>query len=190
MKIRITAALAIALALFAAVASAQRFPEGFYVGGSLGYGKAKTFCTDPALAGGTAGCDASSLAWRLLGGYQFNRNFALEGGYHSLGKGKFAGSELTFDAFEASGLFMMPLGDWSLLGRLGFMRGAARGGGAITGRKESNNDITYGAGIQYELSRSFAIRGEWQRYPGLGGPPSFGGDTDVDVWSFGALYRF
>ena len=190
MKTRITTALAIALALFAAAAAAQRFPEGFYAGGSLGYAKAKTFCTDPALAGGAASCDANGSAWRVLGGYQFNRNFALEAGYHNLGKGKFAGGDMRFDAFEASGLFMMPLGDWSLLGRVGFMRATAKGGGALAGGKERNNDLTYGAGLQYELSRSFALRGEWQRYPGLGGPPSFGGDTDVDVWSFGALYRF
>jgi hypothetical protein len=35
--------------------------------------------------------------------------------------------------------------------------------------------------VRYDIVRNFAVRAEWQRY---------NGDSDVDVFSIGALYKF
>ena len=187
---RIHAAL-LALALLASVAVQPAAAQvgtisGYYGGGSLGYTKAKTFCTDPAWFGGVAGCDNNDLSWRLFGGYQFSRYFALELGYHNLGKASTPAADVRFDAFDAVGLIALPLGAFSVHGKFGLMRGGAKGPAG----KEDHVGITYGAGAQYELTRQFALRGEWQRYPGFGGPPAFGADTDIDVFTLGALFRF
>lgn len=179
-------AVALAAMLAAFPAAAQRGPEGPYFGASIGVSKVKTFCTDPAWFGGVASCDNNGTAARLLGGYQFSRNFAIEAGYHSLGKATVPGANVKFDAIEASTLFLMPFGDFSVFGRLGLMRGTAKAAGG----QERNNDLTYGAGVQFEVSREFAVRGEWQRYPGFGGPTTFAADTDVDAWSLGVVFRF
>jgi OOP family OmpA-OmpF porin len=187
---RVQAAL-IALAFLAGMtalpASAQIGSiSGPYAGGSVGVTKVKTFCTDPAWFGGVAGCDNNGIAWRAFGGYQFSRYTAVEIGYHNLGKAQTPAADVRFDAFDAVGLVALPLGSFSVHGKFGLMRGAAKGPGG----KEDHVDITYGAGVQYEITRQIAVRGEWQRYPGFGGPPAFGADTDIDVFTLGALYRF
>jgi OmpA-OmpF porin, OOP family len=180
-------ALAAGLAAFPAAAQIGQL-SGFYAGGSLGASKVKTFCTDPAWFGGVGGCDNNGTALRVFGGYQMNRNIAFEIGYHHLGEASVPATDVRFSAFDAVSIFALPFGSgFSVYGKFGFMHGTAK---APRG-KETNVDITYGAGLQYELWRGFAVRGEWQRYPGFGGPgPVFGADTDVDVFSLGALYRF
>ena len=178
-------ALAAGLAAFPAAAQVGHI-SGLYAGGTVGVTKAKTFCTDPAWFGGVAGCDNNGAAFRLFGGYQINRNIALEIGYHSLGEASVPAGDVKFDAFDAVSIFALPFGNFSVYGKFGLMRGGAKGPRG----KEDHFDITYGGGLQYELTRQIAVRGEWQRYPGFGGPPSFGADTDVDVFTLGALFRF
>src|SRR5256885_17262477 len=71
---------ALSAAAFAAPAMAQmRAPSlsSAYIGGSLGQSKFKVDC---------GGCDTKDTAFRLFGGYQFNRNIAAELGYTDLGK--------------------------------------------------------------------------------------------------------
>jgi len=65
---------------------------------------------------------------------------------------------------------------------------AARSASPSSRRKETNNDITYGAGLQYDLTRQVGVSGEWQRYNKMGGGSI--AETKVDVLSVGVLYRF
>src|SRR4029453_14758447 len=52
--------------------------RGFYVGASVGQATS-TDCNLPS-------CDDKDTSYRVFGGYQFNRNLALEGGYAPLGE--------------------------------------------------------------------------------------------------------
>lgn len=132
-------------------------------------------------AGGTAGFnDDEEVGWRVLGGYQINRNFAAEIGYHRLGDMTAGGFNFNPRAWEVLGLAGIPVGPVSVYGKLGLFRGTKTPG-------SDNTDLTYGAGVQYELARNIALRGEWQRYNGLN---SGGGDHDADVMSVGAIFRF
>jgi len=157
----IAAVLALAAAAFAQPAAAQSMGgdrPGFYAGGSVGTN------------------DDEELAVRALGGYQINRTFAAELGYHRLGEIP-GGAKAR--ALELVGLGFIPVGPVSLYGKLGLFRGDARNG--------TNTDLTYGAGVQYDLARNIGLRGEWQRYDGL---KSGGRVVDVDVMSLGAIFRF
>src|SRR5687767_9551926 len=79
-------ALAAPLLVHAGGAAPQPSTSKFYVGAGLGKATAKDWCHEPALAAGAARCDDKDTTWRLLAGYQFSRHFAIEGGYHDLGK--------------------------------------------------------------------------------------------------------
>jgi OmpA-OmpF porin, OOP family len=169
-----TAALAFAALMgtgFAQPAAAQyRLNEepGLYAGGSLGWN------------------NDDELTWRILGGYQINRNFAAELGYHDLGQHNIRGAPLDSTAWELVGIGRVPFGErFAAFGKLGAYRSNSRGGGF----DQSQNDLTFGAGVEYALSRNVSARGEWQRYRDIGGG-AIGGVADLDVYSVGALYRF
>src|SRR5215467_9644836 len=80
------------------IALSQDIP-GWYLGFGIGQSKFKGPC-----------CDDSDTAGKILGGYQFSKNFDLELAYTDLGQSK-AGN-VTFGAtgFEATGVGMLPLG--------------------------------------------------------------------------------
>ena len=69
--------------------------------------------------------------------------------------------------------------------KLGAYRSKSRGGG----RDETQNDLTYGAGVEYLISPGIGVRGEWQRYRDIGGG-AIGQVADLDVYSVGLIYRF
>ena len=138
-------------------------------------------------AGASAGLNSDDeSAWRLLGGYSVNRNFGVELGYHDTGESNIGGTGVDTNLWELVGIGRLPLDPrFSLYGKLGGYRGKVKGGGM----SETNNDLTFGAGVQYDLSRQVALRGEWQRYADMGGGP-FNATSDLDVYSVGVLYRF
>ena len=80
--------LALAGSTLGGQALAQPAP-GWYVGGNVGRA---TTDFDQRFIGVPAGTvtgindDDSDTAWKLFGGYQFHRNFAVEGGYFDLGR--------------------------------------------------------------------------------------------------------
>jgi OOP family OmpA-OmpF porin len=177
-------------------AAAQMQQSPWYMGLTFGQARARDLCADASsplvIAGGS--CDRKDLAWGVLGGYQINRNFATEFGYRDLGKGSVPGSAVKSNSWELVGLGILPVGQaFSLYGKFGGMLSQAKcqGAGCVPANlKETSTNVTWGAGLQFDVARNMAIRGEWQRYPGFGGPPAFGADTDVDVFTLGALFRF
>jgi OmpA-OmpF porin, OOP family len=150
-----------------------------YLGGSIGQAEYQDGCN------GVAGCDEKDTAWRLLGGYKFNQYFAAELGYHNLGEVSTPAGAVEGTAWELVGIGAYPLIDkLSAYGKLGLYRGELDG----LGSKETNSDLTYGLGLQYDVLKNVGIRGEWQRYAKMGGGAFQ--ETDVDVLSIGAVYRF
>jgi OOP family OmpA-OmpF porin len=175
----IRALLGVAALSLAGAAAAAPDLSSVYAGGTIGQAKYKDGCA------GLNDCDDKDTAWRLLAGYQFNRYFAAEVGYHDLGEASASAGTTEGNAWELVGIGAYPIVDkLSVYGKLGAYRGELEGPGG----KESNSDVTYGAGLQYDLVRNVALRGEWQRYSKMGGGNT--GETDLDVLSVGALYRF
>jgi OmpA-OmpF porin, OOP family len=173
-----------AAAAFAGAALAQSQESGAYVGLSIGQTKAKDGCSAGAAFG--ISCDDKDTAWKIFGGYQFNRYAAAEAAYTDLGKVKGsspAGSfEAKSNAWELVGVGSYPIGTsgFAPYAKLGLYRGETKTSGVVTG-KDTSNDWTGGLGVRYDFMRNFAVRAEWQRY---------NGDSDIDVFSIGALYKF
>ena len=181
------------------VASAMAFTgpawaqdTGFYAGLSFGQSSVDVDCT------GFSSCDDSDTAWKVFGGYQFNRNFAVEFGYTDLGEasasapGASATAEST--AFEVSAVGMLPLADrFSIFGRIGLHMSdtdARATLGSVSGStSESNTGLTFGIGARYDFTKNLGVRAEWQRYADVGGD-DVGGEFDVDVISIGVIWKF
>ena len=185
-SIGIIAAIGLAAAAVAMPAAAQNAYIGF------GAGQSKfnfSGCTSP--------CDDKGSAFKLFGGYQFNRYIAAEGAYADLGKGTFGSANIEATAWELSavGTWGIP---WSaggmgfgVLGRLGIYNGEAKGTVPSTGAeaKHGTTDLTFGLGVQADLSRIIAVRAEWQRFSKMGGG-GLGEKADVDLLSVSGLWRF
>jgi OmpA-OmpF porin, OOP family len=168
-----------ASAVTMAVPSVGLAQSPWYVGASLGQSQLKDACNN------IPSCDDKDTAFRILGGYQINRNFAAELGYHELGKASASGQSFKANAWELVGIGSYPIANqFSIYGKLGFFRGEAK----ASGTKETNSDLTYGAGVQYDFARNLGVRGEWQRYGKLGGGTLV--ESDVDVLSVGVVWKF
>jgi OOP family OmpA-OmpF porin len=154
---------ATAMAMSAGAMAQQKTQDhtGWYVGADIG-------TTD------LDGAD-DDTGTRFVGGYNINRNFAAELGYSMLyDKG---GVDVT--AWELVGIGKFPFGNnFSVFGKLGFAMWDAD----FPGGSDDGTDLTFGLGVQYDFSRNFGVRGQWQTYDV--------GDGDADVLSLGIIYRF
>lgn len=115
---------------------------------------------------GFASCDKSGTAFKLLGGYKFTPNWAMEGGYFNYGKSKASdpgvSAEVKVDGFGIGGAFHQDLSpDWNFVARLGVASMKAKGtasSGAISGTVSDRKAQLYGGvGIGYKLSKSMSI---------------------------------
>jgi OOP family OmpA-OmpF porin len=183
-----------AATVFAVSALAQTTQEtGAYVGLSIGQSKAKDACK--GVTGAGISCKDTDTAFKIFGGYQFNRYIAAEGAYTDFGKAKATGTgvsaEIKSHAWELVAVGSYPIGTsgFAPYAKFGFYRGEAKLSSNVgVSAKESNNDWTGGIGVRYDIMRNFAVRAEWQRYNSVGGSST--GNADVDVFSVGALYKF
>lgn len=187
---KVLVAAGLAAAAFSLPAAAQVNMSSVYVGGSIGQSMMDDQC-DGVAAG--VSCDDKDMAWRLLGGYQINRNFAVELGYHNLGEAKasFGGVEakVKMSVWELVGVGMLPLGNqFSAYGKLGLTYGTAEGNTNFgASADESGTGFTWGLGGQFDVSRNLGLRLEFQHYNDVGGSD---GGGNVNVISLGAIWRF
>jgi OOP family OmpA-OmpF porin len=175
--------------------SAMTGPEShWYVGGSVGQSSAKDACNDVGGAG--VSCDDTDTAFRVFGGYMFNKNFGAELGYADLGKAEASAAgfnaSIKSKAWDLMVVGSLPVADkFSLYGKIGFYfanTDFSTNIPGISGESKSNNDLTYAIGAQYDFNKNLGIRGEWQRYSSVGGGDI--GKSDVDVIGVGVVYRF
>lgn len=131
----------------------------FYIGAEVGQGEAG---------------DEDDFGYKILGGYQFHRNFAAEIGYGMLLDKENA--EVT--ALELVGVGLWPLGNnFSLLGKLGLADWEidSRGGSA------DGTDLTWALGAQFDMGRNLGLRATWQRYEA---------DEEIDFLNLGLVWKF
>jgi len=169
---------------------------GFY--GGLGAGRARTDIDTAGIAGST---DKNDNAWKAFGGYQFNQNFAVEGGYVDLGKASVNGTQGGLPAFgstdskawQAAVVGSLPLTQQlALTGKLGIARTETDTSGSRSGVAFSGTDRetapTYGVGLRYDFTKTIGVRGEWERF--RFNSASLGGKNDTDLYSVSAVFRF
>jgi OOP family OmpA-OmpF porin len=149
--------------MMSAAASAQ-----VYVGGTIGQSKWNDNCNL------TTKCDKTSSAYKLLGGYNLDKNFALEASYFSLGKmnatanvgGTNANISVKGTGFEFAGVaktdFTEEFGGFA---KLGVARVKADSNSVISGLGKYSQDTTstqpvIGFGLTYKITKELALRGE------------------------------
>lgn len=136
----------------------------------------------PGVSAASSTKDEKDTAYKLFGGYQFNRNLAIEGGYFNLGNNRF--NAVTSPAgtlageTKAQGLNLdlvgtLPLTErLSALARIGahhtWSKSSFSGTGAAAAvagsSKRDDGGYKVGLGLQYELNPSMWLRGEIERY--------------------------
>ena len=149
--------------------------------------------------------DDRSTGYKIFGGYQLNRNFAVEGGYFDLGNFGYTATTVpagTLDGrIKLRGLNLdlvgtVPLSEkFSVFGRAGLNYAQARDSFSGTGAVQvanpnpRKNDTNYklGLGLQYALSESLAVRAEAERYRVN---DAIGNRGHIDLVSVGLIYRF
>lgn len=159
--------------------------SGWLVGGQIGQSKLKFDC--PA----GLSCDDTDTAFRIFGGYNFNKNFGAELGYSELGKAKFSAAGVSGDAkstaWDVMAVGTLPLNQkFDLYGKLGWYFADTKTSGALSS-SDSNNDFTFAIGGAYNFNKNLSARLEWQQYTKVGSDSNNG---DVDVIGVGVVYKF
>ena len=128
--------------------------EGLYIGGNLSQPDYRA--TINGIDGGTG-----DTGYKLYGGYDFNRYFAVEGGYFDLGKGSNAVGHINGRGFYVDGVGTFPVwGNFSLLGSAGIEQAKFK----TSLGDDSSSGYKLGAGVQYDFSKQVAMRVQYERY--------------------------
>jgi OOP family OmpA-OmpF porin len=136
----------------------------------------------PGLTAASTNTDNKDTAFKVFGGYQFNRNIALEGGYFYLGKNSFNAATVPGGTLAGNNKVQgvnldlvgtLPLSEsFSALARIGVQQawskssysGTGAGAGVASSSKRNGTNVKYGLGVQYEISPAMLLRGEVERY--------------------------
>lgn len=214
MKRVIKTAGALGLVGCAAITSpfAMADDSGWYGGANIGQSSATiddARITSGLLGGGFGTTsiidDDRDRGYKIYGGYQFNKNFALEGGYFDLGKFGFTATTVPAGTLSGNiklrGLNLDVVGTlpitekFSAFGRVGANYAEARDAFAGTGAvsvlnpnpSKRDTNLKLGLGLQYAFTPSLAMRAEVERYRIN---DAVGNKGDVDLVSVGLVYRF
>jgi len=211
LSLAVLAALASPLAMADDPANST-WDSGWYIGANIGQSRAKI--DDAQISSNLLGAgftttsisdDDHKTGYKIFGGYQFNQNWALEGGYFNLGTFGFTATTLppgtlsgntkiTGENFDLVG-FLPFTQNFSGFGRIGVIDSNASDNFAGTGLVSTNNpspserkfNYKYGFGLQYAFTQSLAMRGEFERYRINDAVNDTG---DVDLLSIGLVWRF
>ncbi len=186
--------------------------SGWYAGANVGQSRATiddARITSGLLDGGFTSAaildDDRNTGYKIYGGYQFNRNFALEGGYFDLGKFGFNATTVPAGTLNGTiglrGLNLDLVGTlpitqrFSAFGRLGVNYADAKDSFTGTGLvkvlnanpSQRDTNLKVGLGVQYAFNESLALRTEIERYRIN---DAVGNKGDIDLVSIGLIYRF
>ena len=185
---------------------------GWY--GGLNYGQSKAKIDDPRIISGLLGSgffttsikdDNRDTGFKIFGGYQMNRNLALEAGYFDLGKFGFTANttplgsltgDIKIKGVNLDLVGIVPFSEkFSAFGRVGVTRAEAKDTFTGTGLvrvlnpnpRKSDTNAKVGLGLQYAFTESLGMRAEVERYRIN---DAVGNKGDIDLVSLGLVYRF
>ena len=163
--------------------------------GLLGSGLATTSIDD----------DDRDRGYKLFGGYQVNKYFAVEAGYFDLGQFGFLANTVPIGTLSGNiqvrgvnldAVGMLPITDkFSAFARLGVTHAHTKGSFSGTGAvnvldpspRASDNNLKVGLGVQYAFTDALSLRAEIERYRIN---DAVGNKGDIDLASVGLVYRF
>lgn len=179
---------------------AQTAPGNWYLGGSVGASSLKPRINNQSVGGNQ---DTRDTGMKLVGGYQFSHNWAVEAQFYDLGKWRYSDADITGNArvngISVSAVGIYPLSSqMSLLGKLGVatQNAKVRATDTSTGERDSAKaDATVplvGFGLQYALNSSLALRAEYEYFgvPTLARSGNQKLKSHTALLSVGLLYQF
>jgi OOP family OmpA-OmpF porin len=190
------------LALFLAglLLSAQAYSQP-YLGFSFGQADVDESQVIPGLLDPGGRVDGKDGAFKLFGGYQFNKNFALEAAIVDLGdvrySGRFTdptlgnvavnGGRVQNSGLNLSAVGVVPLGrSLVVFGKVGMFLWYSEAtdvtGGFLFYSEDDGADLSVGLGASIALGERFSLRAEWERFEMS--------STDVDLVTVGFAFRF
>lgn len=192
--------------------------EGVYLLGSIGqshisFDELKRSDIDDAFAftGATvnsSGFDKTDTAYKAQIGYQFNENFALEGGYMDLGTAAYKANisvgsssgnakyEWKTTGWNIDALVTLPVNAGvSLFGKLGLIYAKTEFDASADGTNVFSEDTKktsplLGFGIAYNFWQGLSVRGEYEHFFNLGDKNDVGDKLTIDLFSVGLSYQF
>jgi len=210
--VSLSSRLGLATLLLAAGPFALAQDSGWYLGANLGQSKATI--DDPKIISGLAagGYSTTSIkdndrdtAFKIYGGYQFNRFFSFEAGYFKLGKFDFLATTVPAGTLAGAtrieggnfdGVLSIPFTPkFSAFGRLGITRAQAEdtfaGTGAVNVLNPNPSRTAWnpkaGVGLQYLFTPAVGLRVEAERFRISDSVARRG---DIDMLSAGLVVRF
>jgi OOP family OmpA-OmpF porin len=186
--------------------------DGWYLGANAGESRAKI--DDPRISSSllSEGFSVTTLrdqdnhfGYKLFGGYQFFKYFALEGGYFDLGRFGFTANtlppgslvgDLKLRGANLDAVGILPFTkEFAGFARVGYDYAYTKdnfaGSGAVVvpepERSAHSSNYKFGVGLQYALTHSFDVRAEAERYRVN---DAVGNKGDIDLFSIGVLFRF
>jgi OOP family OmpA-OmpF porin len=149
--------------MFASASALADVQPGLYAGAAVGKASIEI---------DAVGFDADDTAFKVFGGYNFNRNFAVELAFIDGGKpdDRFGtGSvEVAVDAINLSALGRLPVNEmFSVFGKVGFasydVEVKGRVGNTVVGSADgSDEDLSYGLGAAFNIGTNVEVRGEYE----------------------------
>lgn len=175
------------MALVSGLGASSAMAEG-YAAIDLGNTHAADVCRTPA-----AGCTGGATAMRIAGGYQFQQNWAAEVSYGDYGKGSLGNNPngTPRGNWKASGLQVSLIGSLPISNELSFFTkvGLAMNNFSYAAASASNNTITGGFGVRYNIDKQFAVRVQYENL-GTVGEVATTGLTRLSLFTFGGVMKF
>ncbi len=154
--------------------------EHFYVAGDVGQIRAPDgACAAIGLAG-VAGCKDTATSWRVAGGYEFTRNWAVEISYADYGSanlgltpvpvtfyGKTVPAGGSLGQWKAIGYEFAGVGTWPVAGGFGVFGklgiATTRLDLSLAGTSLNKTTAAWGLGAKYDVTRTFGVRAQYER---------------------------
>lgn len=190
------------------VVSTSVFCQSFYIGGSLGVSQNKLW-VDPTFADDDIAVsqDKSDLSAKVLVGYNINDRFAVEASYTDLGKNKptyidttgidsptTEGSKFKATTFALKAN-LAQFDQVTPFIKLGLTRLSNKENASDTTFRMTKSNLYYSAGADYEFTKQFSLRAEYENYGKVGSFDSAtigSNPTGVksSALSLGVIYKF
>jgi OOP family OmpA-OmpF porin len=149
---------------------------------------------------GIASCDKTDTAFKLMGGYKFNPNVAVEVGYFDFGKATASDStqslSIKTSAFGGGIAYHQDLSsDWNFVARVGLAQVKTKISATLTGygsASDSDNNVNayVGLGVGYKLSKATSVDFAWDVTRSKYNKGGLNESGNVSAFSVGLTFAF